>query len=64
MKKLTPKVKAFICTMLFGMVLLGFVVSETFLKAFVYVCCAALLIVWLYAVYKILESLFKNLDRQ
>lgn len=64
MKKLTPKVKAFICTLLFGVVFLGCVVSEKFLKVFSCVCGIALVVVLLYALYKTLELLFKDFDRQ
>lgn len=64
MKKLTPKVKAFICTSLFGAVSLGCVVSVKFLKVFSCVCGIALVVVLLYVLYKTLELLFKDLDRR
>lgn len=63
MKKLTPKVKAFICTSLFGAVTLGCAVSVKFLKVFSCICGFALVVVLLYALYKTLELLFKDFDR-
>ena len=64
MKKPTPKVKAIICTSLFGTVLLGCAVSEKFLKVFSCICAIALIGTLLYALYKTLELLFKGFDRQ
>ena len=64
MKKLTPKVKAFICTSLFCAVLLGCAFSVKFLKVFSYICAIALIGTVLYALYKTLELLFKDFDRQ
>ena len=64
MKKLTPKVKAFICTSLFGVVLLGCAFSVKFLKVFSCVCGAALIGRLMYALYKTLELLFKDFERR
>lgn len=62
MKKPIPKVKAFVCTSLFGAVLLGCAVSEKFLKVFSCICGIALIGTLLYALYKTLELLFKDFD--
>ena len=64
MKKLTPKVKAFISTSLFCTVLLGCAFSIKFLKVFSWICVIALIGTFLYALYKTLELLFKYFDQQ
>ena len=64
MKKLTPKVKAIICTFLTVTALVGIIFSNQVFKVAAYVLIISVALAVIYGVYTFFKSLFEDFDRQ
>ena len=64
MKKLTPKVKAIICTFLTVTALVGIIFSDQVFKVAAYVLIVAVALALIYAIYIAFKSLFEDSARQ
>ena len=62
MKKLTPKVKAIICTFLTAIAFVGIIFSDQVFKVAAYVLIVVVALALIYAIYIFFKSMFEDFD--